>query len=500
MTQAGAYRRIVYRDSNGNPTAPLPKQNEFHKSKSKFVVYIGGVGSGKTSCLTMDGINQGLKYAGASVIFFRRSYRKIDTTTRLEFFKHFGVTAENATKSPFIKYWNKNENYGYFQNDSLFRFLALDSLDDITSINASWLGIDEGSEFTKAAFQQLQQRVRGEIGTRQTKIVSNAAGRNWMWQLFHPESLDCLEDSTLIIAPSTENIYLPQDYLDTLKKTLPEAYYRRQVDGSFDDFVGLIYPEFSVKRHVKEFDENETIKPHWNKLCGLDWGYVNPLSAHKYAVDEHGTLWVVDEHYKSGWTPGEHAEVLSRWQSDGYDYFVCDPSLQKTRYGNRTVSDIFADYSLFMVGGNNDVHGGIMHTSGLIKQNKLIVHPRCTQLIRELQNYRWQELRDIDVDRKNSPEEPVKKDDHACDELRYIVNHIMLFAQKPFEMTAWEKERLENYLKHCRATGQQPMFDGLSEHEIEQQLTSVAEFIDEREQKEELQRVLSRGNNTLNIY
>jgi phage terminase large subunit len=47
----------------------------------------------------------------------------------------------------------------------------------------------------------------------------------------------------------------------------------------------------------------------------------------------------------------------------------------------------------------------------------LFIHPRCTNLIEELQYYRWNEPK---VD-KPVKEEPMKIHDHAVDALRYFV-------------------------------------------------------------------------------
>jgi phage terminase large subunit len=52
------------------------------------------------------------------------------------------------------------------------------------------------------------------------------------------------------------------------------------------------------------------------------------------------------------------------------------------------------------------------------KAGKIKIFKNCVNLIRELQDYRWKDATDLSV---NASEEPVKRNDHAADALRYFV-------------------------------------------------------------------------------
>ena len=51
----------------------------------------------------------------------------------------------------------------------------------------------------------------------------------------------------------------------------------------------------------------------------------------------------------------------------------------------------------------------------------IFVSSRCTNLIGEIPDYRWQDLSPSVERNRDEPEKPRKKDDHACDALRYGV-------------------------------------------------------------------------------
>jgi hypothetical protein len=52
------------------------------------------------------------------------------------------------------------------------------------------------------------------------------------------------------------------------------------------------------------------------------------------------------------------------------------------------------------------------------------ISKRCVNLLSEIGKYKWKELKVGEI--KNEYEEPVKKDDHAMDCLRYLVNKIYI--------------------------------------------------------------------------
>lgn len=62
----------------------------------------------------------------------------------------------------------------------------------------------------------------------------------------------------------------------------------------------------------------------------------------------------------------------------------------------------------------------------------------CENLRREMVNYQWEQPSASRMD-LNSPEKPLKKDDHAVDSLRYLVGEVVRSAKKPDERNETER-------------------------------------------------------------
>lgn len=77
---------------------------------------------------------------------------------------------------------------------------------------------------------------------------------------------------------------------------------------------------------------------------------------------------------------------------------------------------------------NNDVENGIqMMTSEMAKGN-LFVCSECDNTIREIESYCWDTKA-----AERGYDEPVKRDDHSCDALRYVMATHKVAEYKPFK-------------------------------------------------------------------
>ena len=65
----------------------------------------------------------------------------------------------------------------------------------------------------------------------------------------------------------------------------------------------------------------------------------------------------------------------------------------------------------------NDVLDGIRVTSSFLKNGKILINPKCTGIIKELGEYRW--------DPKKQHDTVIKENDHASDALRYFAYTIL---------------------------------------------------------------------------
>ena len=214
-----------------------------------------------------------------------------------------------------------------------------------------------------------------------------------------------------------DNPYLSKSEIKLLTDSMSESELNSRRYGLFQSDTGPVYTEFDINRHVIE---PFSVPFEWQDCLSIDPGLKNPLSCHFYAVDYDGNIYVLAEHYESGLSVEEHAKKIKdiadrigwRKGSDGKLKSLIDSAAnQKTLAGIKSVSELFYDNGINVNSNvDKDLFTGINRVKSYFKNDRLYIFKNCVNLIRELKSYRWG---DGDL--------PVKKDDHALDELRYYV-------------------------------------------------------------------------------
>lgn len=112
----------------------------------------------------------------------------------------------------------------------------------------------------------------------------------------------------------------------------------------------------------------------------------------------------------------------------------------------KSVTDLFYDFGICVNPQvNKDMFSGIQRVKSYLKnakgESRLFIFKTCTNLIRELKTYHW-----------GNSDVPVKKDDHALDELRYYI--MTRPENKPIKekksFIELEKEKMLRRLKFMR--------------------------------------------------
>lgn len=228
----------------------------------------------------------------------------------------------------------------------------------------------------------------------------------------------------------SENPYLNSVEIEQILSGLTIEEREARAHGKFVQIGGLIYKEFSHRNIVKPF-----IPPKdWLWLASLDHGHNNPTAWGWFAVSPDGRIVLFNEWYKSGHIVSYHAQKvheLNALHGRQPEYYVGDPSIRNVDpITGTSVLIEYVNHGIPIVLGNNDVKAGI----DLVKKQIiglgdppnnlpiLYVTENCVNTIKEHQRYRWSKwaTRRGNED-KNKKEEPVKKDDHTCDMVRYAL-------------------------------------------------------------------------------
>ena len=420
--------------------APLPKQAEFLQDVldpkgPKYTLYCGGVGSGKTliGCITM--LAMAIQYPGDYLIC-RQFLPELKITTLKTFLEicppeliHEYRVADGIVRV---------KAAGGKLSNVIFR--QLEEPDKLRSLNLSGFYIDESSQVSEAAFMLLQGRLRGP-GIRKGFLTTNPNGHDWQYQWFVKQDMfnnpDAKKAYKLIRAPSTENTHLPEGYVESMLASWSPERIKREIEGSFDAFEGMVYHEFRRDLHVIQ---PFVIPSDWPRIVGIDHGYRNPAAWVWGAVDYDDNVYIYREFYEREWLIEEIIKgnkkqnkpgILAMSKGEKITQARIDPSVRAVR-GATGVTDwdvyldnLPKDFPLMLA--NNDKAPGIDRIKSYLKVNpsnnkpRLFIFNTCSNLIDEMSKYRYQELTHTQQGKQSEKEEPRKVDDHALDALRYLI-------------------------------------------------------------------------------
>ncbi len=248
-----------------------------------------------------------------------------------------------------------------------------------------------------------QEVIRPTLTDRkgQVMFISTPKGFNHFYDLYNLENTDSNFKSFHFT--TYDNPYIPKDEIDEARKQMTEDRFAQEYLADFRKTEGLVYKEFNRSIDVKElnrFDLKEII-------AGIDWGYTNPAGALKIGVSRDGLFYIEEEYYKKGQTTEQIVEVVKKWSATKHYPDPAEPDR----------IEIANNLGLNCREVSKDIPAGIDKVRELFKQRRIIIHPRCVNLISELETYAYPEKRP----NQNEKEVPIKENDHLMDCLRYAL-------------------------------------------------------------------------------
>ncbi len=242
-----------------------------------------------------------------------------------------------------------------------------------------------------------------------------------------------------------DNPYLSKKELKHLSNTMSADELDSRCYGRFACKNGLVYREFDENIHVIDpFD----VPKEWYDNISIDPGLNNPLSAHWYAVDGDGVVYVIAEHYLAQRDITYHAKRIKEicnqldWQKDRYGKIcalIDSAANQKTLASSCSVTELFIEQGINVNPKvNKDLFSGINRVKSYLgngnSKPKIYIFRNCVNMIREFKNYYF-----------GDGERPNKSDDHSLDELRYYISsrpEAYVPLPNPPSLIALDKEKL----------------------------------------------------------
>lgn len=412
---------------------PQPKQTEFHKSTARTRAIFAGNRFGKT----VGGAAEGVWRATGT-----HPYQKTHPTpTQGRVVAVDILQGINKIVLPEVSRWippssliNGSWEDSYSSglrtltlvNGSTIEFMSYEmTVEKFAGTSRSWTWFDE--EPPEDIYNECLLRLADQKGVNWL-TVTPLEGMTWMYdRIFEAAKTD---PSIFVITGSTdENIYVSASEIEAILSGMSEDEKKARRHGTFMQLGGLIYKTFTVENVIDPIfnsDLWDIYKRSWQFASGMDAGFHNPTAFLFAAYDPEGRIVVFDEYYVAGETVSNHAGAI-RERVGTYmvpmEYFVGDSSIRNTDpLTGTSIQAEYAENGIGIVLGSGDVKAGINRVSSAFEQKKLYITRNCEKLIWELNRYRWQRWKNSKTAADNNlKEEPVKKDDHLCDALRYLV-------------------------------------------------------------------------------
>ena len=436
------------------------KQLEFHKCKKKNRWVFGGNRTGKTECGAVETVwlLRGIhpfkenkpNVSGWAVSLSREVQRDVAQSKILNYLNPdwiSDIVMQSGKKdSPSSGVIDKIYIKNVFGGISVLGFKSCDQGREKfqgTSLDFVWFDEEPPEDIYLECRMRVLDRCGEVFGT-----MTPLKGLTWVYNnIYLNEKND--PDVWCEHISWSDNPFLNQDEIKKLKSTMSSEELDARCNGNFSDFGGLVYNNFTEENIIEPFN----VPKDWFDNVSIDPGYKNPLSCHFYACDYDGNVYVIAEHYGANKTIEEHSRaILNIAKNLGWDLgfngklnaIIDSAGLQKTLSSPKSVVELFYDNGINASPKvNKDLFSGIQRVRNYIcdcnGNRKLFIFKNCVNLIREIKGYFW-----------GNDESPVKKDDHALDELRYYIMNRPENAKRSKSETLNYKDKLIRKLNRTR--------------------------------------------------
>lgn len=437
VDKAAVFEQLGYR-----PSLPACR---FHASTAKVRVYSGGARAGKSLAAGMDMVPILLtpncrwwiaapEYSQASKEFEYLLSNTVEHPVIGQMLKGMVKRVANRPHQGdmeiVLDYGDAGETFVRVKSTKVLRSLLSEELDGVTVV--------EASEVPEVAWTRY---LSARLITRKGIAVfpSSPSGMGWVAKLYQ-RGIAGEHGHFAINCDSRMNPTVSEDEVMFWAQNMTDEDWQEQVRGVAAARHGLAFHLFDPMVHVDTW-EDDWPKPGWIRGRAIDFGYSDPFCILWIAQDEDRRMYVYRELYKRRMLIDDVVRSVARaegWpeqRSESGQLLLAGVPREPMR--GPTIMDWDAhNRAELMARGlrgrmaKKDIVPGIRSVADAMAirddgRPRLFIHPRCRELIRELQFLEWD---------KNGERTKDGMDDHACDALRYFVHTVQPFSCQNFAL------------------------------------------------------------------
>ena len=367
----------------------------------RYEVYYGGAGSGKSVFVAQKLLVKACRSKRKVLVI-----RKVGTTIKDSVFELI---------TSILKKWqlysrckvNLSTYTIVLPNGSSFLFKGMDDSEKIKSIaDITDIWCEEATELEPDDYTQLDLRLRALVPNLSLTVSFNPISKvNWVYKKWFADDAIYDRENTMILRTTyKDNHFLPDSYINALEDKINSdpTYYRIYALGEFASLDKLVYNNWECR----EFNHKEIVG---DLIVGLDFGFTNDISAltASVVVESEKTIYIFCEWGDTNKTNDELAAVIT---SLGFSKSVIIADAAEPK----SIEEIRRK-GITRIRECSKGKDSILHGIQKLQQYKFVVHPSCSGVITELENYAWQK------DKKTNEyiNKPIDRHNHYLDALRY---------------------------------------------------------------------------------
>lgn len=369
----------------------------------RYNVFYGGRASGKTKFIMQKLLIKGLKEKRTILLM-----RKQTTQLRDSVWKEILQVIDDFHLSQFFTV-NKTEfRITCLINGTEFKCLGLDEPEKIKGFaDISDVFLDEVTGFNQEDVELIDGTLRSpkfKLPLQMYFSFNPISKANFVYKYFGFDTGITPPNTFILKSTYLDNPFLGENVAERYEALKQRDYRRWQIEA-LGDFVSLDKLVFQNYK-VEEFDHT---KINGVLLCGLDYGFVNDISAFVASLlDEANKKIYVFKIW--GDTNKTNDELSNIIKAMGFSksLIIADCAEQKSIEEMKRAGILRIKPSV--KGADSIIHG-----IQKLQQYDIIIHPSCEGIITEFENYSWQK----DKQSGEYINKPIDSFNHYIDALRY---------------------------------------------------------------------------------
>lgn len=397
------------------PFKPEPWQVKAFRDKSAIVLLTGTAGGGKSRLAGEKIHAYMLKYAGAMGLMARKNRESMENSVIL-FMK-----SEVIGNDPRVRHYPSYHRFEY-ANGSVLAYGGMrdnDQREQLRSIGKSggldFVWLEEASRFYEEDFDELLFRMRGKAGPFRQIVLTTNPDHPYHWI---NKRLILGQEASVHYSSFEDNPHNSADYLTFINKARG-VRAKRLKGGKWVPSEGVVFDQFNYDVHV-------TAKAEYDPNLGVRWfcddGYaegkgVGTESYHPRVIllaqeTPVGGVNIFKEYYRT--QVARYDESIDEVIGYGYP----EPEVCYVDSAAAMFIGALWQKGYMAIGATHEVEEGLKNVQQMmvekVEDEPLFrIHPRCTELIREIQSYQRDEGGRL-----------IKIDDHGPSCARYGTWHL----------------------------------------------------------------------------